>query len=480
MSIGRKSFLFFIFFIIGIFIAGFKIDLIYILLGNCFISLILIFFGILKSDRDFFIVSFLILTIFAGAFYLRAFNYISSSSTSVIFDKNVKISGIIDSYPKISEKSQEFIIKIDSGKLISVRTYLQKNFSYGDKLVVNGKINSLDDKNNYLKKDGITGVINYPSFISIKKSQATFLGFLYSFKNIFLETFKKNLNQDEAALMSGMLLGQEGAGFSDNFKSAMKNSGTTHLVALSGYNITILISSLFFILSFFMPKRIGFWISLLAIILFVLMTGAQSSVIRAAFMGSLLIISKRLSRIYSFAQAMSFSAFLMLALNPTILKFDIGFVLSFVSLAGITYLMPILSFSFLSKNKTNILSEFKKIFFETLSAQLAVLPILSFYFGGFSFTGLMSNILILPLVPITMFLGFFVGFLGIIWVPLARIGSLFAFIPLKFESWVINFFGSFSQAQIQFGLWAAIFYYSLIILFIYKFRDKLRTNEYAV
>ncbi len=478
MNIGQKSFLFFLFFIIGVFVAGFKIGLIYILFGEIFIFLIFSFFGVLRSSRILFSVGFLTLVIFAGAFYSRAFDYAKFSNTRIIFGKEINISGIVDSYPKTSEKSQEFIVKTNNSQFILVRTNLQKNFYYGNKLSFKGEINPLDNKTNYLKKDGIIGTVNYPSFVSIEKSPTNLLSSLYSFKNNFLEIFKKNLNRDEAALISGMLLGQEGAGFSDNFKNAMKNSGTTHLVALSGYNITILISSLFFVLSFFLPKKIGFWISLGAIILFVLMTGAQSSVIRAAFMGSLMIVSKQLSRIYNFIQAMSFSAFLMLVFNPEILKFDIGFVLSFASLAGITYLMPIFSPTFSFKNV--FLEGFKKTFFETVSAQAAVLPILAFYFGGFSFTGVISNVLILPLVPITMSFGFFVGLLGMIWMPLARFGSIFAFIPLKFESWVINFFGSFPQAQIQFGLIISVFYYFIIFWIIYKFKDKLKTNEYIV
>ena len=108
----------------------------------------------------------------------------------------------------------------------------------------------------------------------------------------------------------------------------MSQSGTTHLVALSGYNITVIAIAVSTLLSYFLRRRIVFWLSILTIIAFVLMTGAEASVVRAAIMGGIILLAKQIGRIHSMRNAIVFAALLMVLFNPKILRFDIGFQLS--------------------------------------------------------------------------------------------------------------------------------------------------------
>ena len=479
MPIGKKSFLFFSFFICGVLISDFGFSLVVILIMDVIACLFFLLAYILKSDRRLMIVGFLLLVIFLGAFYARAYEYKKLERSSVVYGKNAPISGEIISPPINYQKSRSFEVKIENGAVLSVRVSLYEQLNYGDKILMNGIIKGLTTSTSYLKKDGISGTIDFPKIVSTKNSASfSIKSELFAVRDLMSQVYKKTLNQDESALMAGILLGQESADFPADFKQAMKNSGTTHITALSGYNITILISALFFILSFVFSRKATFWISIVAIILFVVMTGAQSSVIRAALMGSLVIIAQRLSRIYSFKQAMAVSAFAMLVANPTTLKFDVGFVLSFLSLAGITYLAPIAATFVVFKNE--ISEKIKKLFCETFSAQVAVLPILSAYFGGFSLAGLVSNVLILPLIPITMLIGFISGIAGIVWMPLAHIFSLVLSLPLALEVGIIKLFGSIYQIQLQFGMSAIAIYYLILTAIALKYKQRLEAYEYII
>jgi competence protein ComEC len=478
MHIGQKSFLFFIFFIFGVLLFSLDLPLTYICLGEGAIFLCSLFTYLFKSDKRILSFGFLTLSVVAGAFYAGTYEYINFGNISLPTDREVRINGVVDSYPQASEKTKSMVIKTEREQ-IYVRMEYFSQINYGDSVTLEGNIKPLDEKTDYLKKYNVTATLDYPKIISLRKNASGSLyKTLYSVRDSFGSVFSKTLGQQESALMAGILLGQESANFPADFKQAMKNSGTTHITALSGYNITILIAALFFILSFIFPRTGTFWVSIAGIVLFVLMTGAQSSVVRAAFMGSLVIVARQLSRIYSFKQAMAVSAFVMVLINPMILRFDLGFILSFLSLAGIAYIAPIAD-SFITL-KIELADKIKKLFLETLSAQAAVLPVLAVYFGGFSVVGLISNVLILPLIPWTMFIGFFVGLAGILWMPLAQIFSIILSIPLKFEVSVINFFGSFNQVQAEFGLIALTVYYLLILAFVFGFKNRLEAKEYVV
>jgi competence protein ComEC len=479
MPIENKAFLFFLFFICGVLASSLGTSLSVLLVINIIVCLLFVCAHILKFNRRLLIVGFLTLAIFLGAFYSRAYEYIKFEKSSVVYGKSDVILGKIVSSPTNSQKSQSFDFETEQGAMLSVRINSYEQLRYGDEISMDGTVKKLTTSTSYMKKDGIVGTVDYPKIISVKEQNGfSIKGGLFSIRDSMAQVYKKTLNQNESALMVGILLGQESADFPADFKQAMKNSGTTHITALSGYNITILISALFYVLSFLFSRKTTFWVSIVGIILFVIMTGAQSSVIRAALMGSLVIIAQRLSRIYSFKQAMAVSAFAMLIANPLVLKFDVGFVLSFLSLAGITYVAPIVATFIAFRNE--IVEKIKKLFCETFAAQVAVLPVLSAYFGGFSLAGLVSNILVLPLIPITMFIGFVAGIAGMIWMPLANLFSFVLSLPLALEVGIIKLFGSISQIQAQFGIIAVVAYYIILVALIFKYKQRLEAYEYII
>ncbi len=167
----------------------------------------------------------------------------------------------------------------------------------------------------------------------------------------------------------------------------------------------------------------------------------------------------------------------MILANPKVLRFDAGFQLSFAALAGIVYLSPIIKKFFKISDTSDFLS-LKENFFTTLSAQLAVLPLLISVFGAVSFVSLITNLLILSAVPLTMSLGFILAALGFISNNLAIIFGWFVNLFLSYETFIIRFFGKTNVLQItSLSTLLIILYYFVLIVFIFIFNRRLKTTK---
>lgn len=472
MIVSSVFFYSFLAFIFGVFLSSICAPpFLSIIIGLIIEVVVFLLFFEFKKISFFFLL--IIPFVIMGFCYSSFYDAIIQKKSEGLFIRNY-FSGEVGSFPKESFKSKTFILKEDCGAKIFVITDVFSNISYGDRIIINGDIEPITEKNKYLKKDNISGVLYLPQIEFISKIEGFSLKkHLFDFRNYFASVFERVFNRDEASLALGLLLGQQSANFSDELKEDMKRSGTTHLVALSGYNIAILVSSFYLLFGFIFRRRWNFIFSLSIIFVFVVMTGAEASVVRAAIMGLLVIVAQNLSRIYSFKNAVVFAAFFMILLNPNILLFDLGFILSFLALFGINYLSPTISSFFVIPD--NFWGFLEKTFFDTFSAQLFVLPILALYFGSVSFAGLFSNVILLPLVPYSMLLVFLVGFLGLFSFFLAQVFSFFAYLLIYFEVMVIKIFSSFSMASLNFGIFAVVIYYLILIFFIFK--NYYKVNE---
>ena len=221
-------------------------------------------------------------------------------------------------------------------------------------------------------------------------------------KAVFVFRISELFLEPQSSLVLGILIGGHGSlpkEVVDNFN----NTGTSHIIAVSGYNITIIIGSLT-ILAYLFGRRWSFWLSVLTIISFVIITGASASVVRAGIMGFLFALSGYIGRQYSVGSSIFFAGFIMLVINPKILFWDAGFQLSFAASLGIIYFFPL--FELLTKNWPKLFG-IKTIILGTLSAVIATLPLILLNFGLLSLTAPIVNVLVLPLIPATMFFGFF-------------------------------------------------------------------------
>jgi competence protein ComEC len=210
-------------------------------------------------------------------------------------------------------------------------------------------------------------------------------------------------------------------------------------------------------------RKQAFWFAIVGILIFVIMTGLSASAVRAGVMGTLLLFAMKNGRLANAQNAVLAAAGIMLFFNPLLLRYDVGFQLSFLATLGIIYLYPLFESLVDKKGKIFWLWE---IMFLSLSAQIFVLPIILYNFQNLSLISLVANVLVLPIIPLTMLLGFLMAITGFIFLPLATIMAWLTFLPLKYEVEVIQIFGGlkYSALVIENISEVFIFIWYLIIL----------------
>lgn len=312
--------------------------------------------------------------------------------------------GIVIKEPDIRAKSQKLTVEqyengsraVDGKILVTTRRYPE--YKYGDKLKITGKIqepsNDIEGFNyqNYLRKDGIYYVMGFPKIELIGSGFGNPVKrFLLSFKNKFQEQAEKLIPVPQIGFLEALVFGEEGE-ISQDWKDKLNITGTRHIAAVSGMNIT-LISAL--LLNFFLFLGLwrsqAFYVSILFITLYILMIGAPASAVRAGVMAGIFLLGRYLGRSSLAARAVIFAAAIMLAFNPLLLRLDVGFQLSFLATMGLIHLQPF--FSDLLKKIPNTL-QLRSTLSATLSAQFFTMPILIYNFGYISLISPLANILL--------------------------------------------------------------------------------------
>jgi len=412
-----------------------------------FVTIIGISFLVLfwRKNRGF-LYGFFILMFAFGIFWYQRNVDLNIVQENNLIDKiisNGEIRGIIADEPEFKNDRAKYVL--NSGKMkILIQAPRYPEYGYGNEVLIKGKIEypknfSEDfDWKSYLAKDDIYLTVYNPQieFLAQNKGNKIY-GILYKFKNRMESIFKENLAEPHTSLLAGITLGSK-SGIPEDVYEKFKETGTAHIVALSGYNISVIALAIMFVLGYFTVSRdISFWISLLTIVMFVLMTGASPSVMRAAVMGILVLIARREGRMYTAKNALVFAGAIMVFLNPKILRFDAGFQLSFLATLGLILIYPKLEEKL--KNTPELFG-IKKAFMATLSAQIFVLPLIFYQFRTILWISSIVNILILPAVPIAMFLGFLGAFLGLIWIPIAKIFLWPAWLFLEYILEIVRLF----------------------------------------
>ncbi|MBU0540364.1 ComEC/Rec2 family competence protein [Patescibacteria group bacterium] len=211
----------------------------------------------------------------------------------------------------------------------------------------------------------------------------------------------KALPPDQSALVAGILYGEKQ--LSKEQRDAFVASGLMHIVAVSGSNVTVVVQFIsFLVLSFGLRRRSGFLLTSLAIVSFVGFVGFSASVARAATMGWLILLARLSGRIVTPSRILFAAAAFLLLINPWQLFYDIGFALSFLAMWGLLSWAPLFQsrLSFLTKRLS-----IRESVSMTLAATLMTAPYLAWAFERMTLAGLITNIIVLPLVPFTMLWG---------------------------------------------------------------------------
>lgn len=497
-----KVFLYFcLAFVLGISFNSFLFISQSIKLGFLFFGILSVLISSLIGNRKLTVLGFCLIFVFLGIWRHQMVELkIINNELRNYNDQNqtITLMGMVSQEPDMGQDKMrlevdDLQLMIDNEKTsvsgrILVTTNLYPKYNYGDQIKIKGKMISppvFEDFNykDYLSKEGIYSVIYWPEIEKTGQNKGNYLLIkIFSLKERMRKSIYRNLSSPQSFFLEGIVLGDDGR-MSESLKEKFNITSLRHITAVSGMHITILSAILMQILI-----GIGFWrsqsfyLTMILLILFVVMVGLPSSAVRAGIMGGFFLFAQKIGRKNSASRTVVFAATAILAVNPLLLKLDVGFQLSFLAVMGIIYLNPVFS-SWLKKIPDKQFFNLRSIISMTLAAQVFTLPILVYNFGRVSLIALPANILVLPLISFLTGLGFLVGLTGIIFQPLARILSWLCWLLLTYILKIIDWFSSLSFSSITtenvHWLWLVLFYLILGFL-IWRFQEKqkLKFLEY--
>jgi len=274
-----------------------------------------------------------------------------------------------------------------------------------------------------------------------------------------------SVGQFSAVILEGILLGEQGEAMRP-VRDMMVKTGTWHIMVVSGSHTALLA---FIFLLFFkairIPRATRFLLTMALLVVYCLLTGSSSPVVRATVMTIVLLFSYLIERNPIFYNGLAFAALLILFFDPLQL-FNVGFQLSFLSVFFIVWLFPKIN-GILKDRAINRAWEVVISYFSvSLCAWVGTAPLLAGVFGSFSIITVPANIVIVPLAMLVVTSGFVMVAVGSFSLdlahPVSQAVEFFIFLLLKINGLFCALpFASYGFPNIPlwlvFGLYACLF-----------------------
>ncbi len=395
---------------------------------------------------------------------------IDDSAIAYYNNRKVKITGRIILPPDVRLKSQKLTVEAMSIELpaksekatvkrklagkILITADLYPAYNYGDELEIDGQAEAPAEFNGfaydkYLARYDIYSLSYFPRIKLLKTGQGSrTYSQIYNLKSKLSETVNLGLPEPLASLANAIMFGDK-RGLPQEYLDYFSQTGTTHIMAISGMNITIIAAlSLGLMLAVGLSRRQAFYLSILLLAIFIILVGAPASALRAGLMGFLVLWALKLGRLNKITNSTVLAGAIMLLINPKLLRYDIGFQLSFLAILGLVYFYPIIN-DWLVRVKIPKLKGGREIFGMTLAAQVFTLPITAYNFSIVSLIAPLPNILILGTIPALTALIFIAIFLTMLWPVLSVIFFTPAWVILKYIISVCTFTANIPLAYIK-------------------------------
>ena len=365
--------------------------------------------------------------------------------------------------------------------LLLARVTAAVDWRYGDRLLLQGRLETPPEfegfsYRDYLARQGIYAYMPSASAERLGRGEGnSLLRAIYALRERALVVIYRLYPDPEASLLAGILLGVE-TGIPADVQQAFSDTGTAHIIVISGFNITIL-SGLFTVVFLrLLGKRrryLAAVLSALVIALYTLLVGAGAAVVRAAILGGLSLLGRQIGRRQHGLNSLGIVAALMALFNPQVL-WDVSFQLSFMATLGLVLYADPLSALFRklaarylpTESAERLAGAVGEYFLFTIAAQVTTLPVIAYHFGRLSLSALLANPAILPFQPAVMALGGLAVLLGLVYFP---VGQALGYLAWPFVAYTIRAVEVFARipggvlvlGEIALG-WVGLFYLLLL------------------
>lgn len=311
--------------------------------------------------------------------------------------------GVIVGWPNLTSSGNQAILIKPDGYTQAVRASLRVPIMVhpNDRVWIRGIIKQPENFSGfnyiaYLQKNNVYAELDKAKVIVIGSGQNNSTAILGEVREWVILKAEQRLSKTSSGLVLGMLIGY-GDSLPKTLAEAFKKTGLTHILVASGFNLTIIASSIGFF-AWIIGRRWSDVLSISILWMFVILTGSSGSVVRAGIMTSLILLARNIGRMPTSYFTLLLAVVVMVIINPLQLFYDIGFQLSVGATLGV-----------LEANRLRVHLQKEgwliELLWPTMGAIIFTAPIISLYFGTFSIIAPLANLAVLPAVPIVMLLG---------------------------------------------------------------------------
>ncbi len=417
--------------------------------------------------------------------------------------RNVLAWGTIVDRPRIGEDRSRFILRTDSlydGRvkfhtthdllvIVSPDARYDSgllNVEYGEYVLVHGFINLPagrrnpydPDFNRYLELHNISAMVFVRGYYNIETKgpgdASRFIrGFIVPIRDYISGVIDRNLSGESAHFLRGLLLGDRSR-IGDDVRETFITAGVIHVLAVSGLHVGIMLMIFFAVFGFLRIPRIPKLLMTIAgLIIFMFVTGAAPSVVRATIMASIILIGFILQRKSDIYNSIAVAALILLFHDSREL-FKPSFQLSFAAVLSIVYLYPRfwggIRWRFPHLEERWLIRYFIQLFLVSCAAQIGTLPFTAYYFERISLIAFIANLLVIPGVFFVLSFGFASVLFGGVSSIVERIYGLVTEFLLTGILSFVDLISQLSFASIEvyhFGVLGGLLFYAIISVVVH-------------
>jgi len=365
-------------------------------------------------------------------------------------------------------------------------------YRYGDQIRIRGMPvtplnNSEFDYRGYLEEKGIRSIISYPAITPVKRDQGNpALTAVYTLRRGLSESLSKALPEPQNALAQGILLGLRST-IPQELKDAFTRTGTTHILAISGHNLSIFIGICLAIGIWIFGRRhrIYIWLALAITWLYTLISGMSPPVIRSALMISIFLTAELLGRQRHSMTALLFAAAVMTVFQPSVLG-DVSFQLSFMAMSGLIIISP----SLISRGRSSSDKLVRSRGFirstlylctdstaVTIAALITTWPLIAYYFGTFSLVAIPATFFASLALPGIIIASAITGIAGLALPLLSMCSGWITWAIISFFMLIIQGFDAlpFTCVSIHPHAWHIWLYYAAVAIIVKALHNSDKT-----
>lgn len=423
-----------------------------------------------------------------GARYVLALPTIDPGHVAFYNEADVILTGLVVDEPVPRDTTTRLDVRVEALTLaggatrpvtgrVLVNVERFPVIAYGTRLRLVGQLNEPPvfdtfDYREYLRRQGVHSVMLLPEVEVLAENEGSpVYQAIYAFKDRAQAVINRLIPEPQSALLSGILLGNE-SGLDPALQEDFRRTGMTHIIAISGFNISILSGMLVGVAAPLVGRRRAPWFALAGIAFYTIMVGADASVVRAAIMGSIYLIGARILGRPNFAYGSLFTAGILMTLWRPFSLWDVGFQLSFAATLGLMlyadrftrWTQRRLAQRLPAPTVTWLMGPLSDAVMITLAAQLSTLPLMMYYFNQISLVSLIANPLILPAQPGLMLTGGLATLVGLLSPIVAQPIAWIAWLFLSYSITLVRLLATlpFAAVPVQINLFVVALLYLII------------------